>query len=470
MFWKSLDHQVHMPRNADKRQFQTKTLQQEIAVKWEEQQRARQVPYNAVPGYQLEFLSNDVEVILDACYLLLSYTEYHQTDHYARLVIFVKELIPLFFGLDQARFQQSINSRLNGSPAEEEADEDSPASDDTYARSRKVNGKKDDLRRGVLERGRSGRPARRDKEDSIAASSRGSTPEGASGIDDDVAAPSVPELKTEPEEDSAPEKWVKHPVHDNVLHMQVIKPEEPYRRDVYHLYANLPIFCFFRMFFTLYERLKKLKDTEQEVHKIVARAMGHKPAIELHMIDKLPTDFFYDVSSTTNYYSQMLRMMDQVMSNEMDMSHVEETLRRYYLHCGYLLYPLDKLMSALARFAIAIFSNEGKDKSTEIVSLFRKDRAREVTTHQDELNYRRQVEKYCKEGEIYRFNFVSFRPFLSPTLFLPLKCRLCEPFTCSHATCDRTFTNRFAPPSSISKSCAPKFKSSRKTIRPSISM
>ena len=394
-----------------------KTLQQEMAVKWEEQQRARQNVFASVPSFQLEFTHNDVDVILDTSSLLLTYAEFNHSTEVPRLVSFIKEILPLYFGFDQGKFQQSIQGRFNSSNTDDDMEEDSPVPDDVFARSRKINGKKDDLRRGVLERGRSGRPAQRDKEDSLAASSRGSTPDGASAADDEVTGVTEgPERKSETIEDIAPEKWVEHPIEGNTFNMRNLRPEEPYRRDTYHLYANLHVFCFFRMFFTLYERLKRLKDSEPEVHQAVDRAMQHKAAMDLNMIDKLPSDFFYEVGPACNYYSQMLRMMNEQVQQEVEMTQIEETLRRYYLQNGHQLYQLDKLLSALTRFAIGIMTNDGKDKSWDIMQLFKKDRTHEQTTHQDELNYRKQVEKYCKEGDIYRFTFVSFT-FLSLSLY-----------------------------------------------------
>ena len=389
-----------------------KTLQQEISTKWEEQQRSRQSLFNGVPNFQFEYTHDDIDVVLDTSSLLLTYAEYNHSTEVPRLASFIKELLPLYFGFDQAKFQQNIQSRFNTVTGDDEMDEDSSVPEDVFARSRKVNGKKDDLRRGVLERGRSGRPARRDKEDSIAASSRDTTPEGASAADDDLTGGAeVPETKVEPAEDVAQEKWVDHPTDGNAFNMRNLRPEEPYKRQIFHLYANLPVFCFFTMFFKLYERLKRLKDSEADVQQAVDRGMAHKAAMDLHMVDKLPSDFFYEVGPNCNYYSQMLRMMNESIQQEVEMSQVEETLRRYYLQSGYQLYQLDKLLSALTRFAIGIMTNEAKDKSWEIMQLFKKDRVHDQTTHQDEINYRKQVEKYCKEGDIYRFSFVSRCPY-----------------------------------------------------------
>ncbi|KAI9699199.1 MAG: Transcriptional regulatory protein sin3 [Bogoriella megaspora] len=409
-FWKSLDHQHFALKTGDKKPFLIKTLTADMTVRWEEQQRHRLSQYQSVPTYQLDYYHTDADVILDVCSLLIRYLKVKEQGDVAAPIALVKELLPLYLGLDSKEFQQSLGRRRASLSPTGENEDSSPAPDDTSSRARKTNGKKDDLRRGVLERGRSGRPARREKEDSAAASSRGSSPDVTSGIDDDITAANGPEPKAEPVDDVGPEKWVEHPIEGNAFNMRNIRPEEPYNRESYHLYANEIIYSFFRLFFTLYDRLKQLKDSEQEVHKIVDRAMEPKPAIDLHMIDKLPTDWFYEVGPNANYYFQVLRMMHETIPNEMDTSHLEETLRRYYLQMGYQLYHLNGTNGHLAHLAkyakeMSPGDNNNKDRSSDILQFFKKDRVREQTTHQDELNYRRQVEKCVKEKDIYRFTF-----------------------------------------------------------------
>ncbi|KAK5244226.1 Transcriptional regulatory protein sin3 [Cryomyces antarcticus] len=63
------------------------------------------------------------------------------------------------------------------------------------------------------------------------------------------------------------------------------------------------------------------------------------------------------------------------------------------------------MLSALVRFGIAVLGTDGKDKTWEILQLFKRDRARAETTHEDELNYRKQVEKYAKDGDIYKITY-----------------------------------------------------------------
>ena len=401
-FWKSLDHQGINAKMNDKRQFQTKTLQNEIQVKFEEQKRLRLVLHNRVPNFQAKLVFTDVDVIIDASRLLLTYAEHTHSTDFPKLTSFIKDFIPLFFGLDVEAFQQRIRDIFDGSPSNEETEDTAMITDDTTSqKGRKVNGKKSDLLRDVLGRGK--KPARGDKEGSTI-SSRASTPGIESVADEemtDIADLADPEMTQK--------SWFSHAANGDGKKRRDYKINEPFKRTTFNLYGNLSIYCFFRMFTILYERLNYLKQNERDVHETVRRAKAPKAAIELRIVDKTPDDFFADTTPTANYYNQMLQMLEDFLqgNGSMDMIHIEEVLRRYYLKSGWMLYSFDKLLSALVRFAIGILGNDAKDKSTDILQLFVKDRRKELTTYQDELIYRRQVEKHAKDGDIYRIAFVS---------------------------------------------------------------
>ncbi|KAF2459835.1 hypothetical protein BDY21DRAFT_336623 [Lineolata rhizophorae] len=403
VFWKSLDHQTANQKGNDKRQYQTKTLQNEIQVKFEEQRRQREIQNKDTPRYQYEFGFDDVDVLFDASQLVLSFAEsVYATDH-PRLYSFIKEFVPLFFGLDPVKFDQRLSKSNSGSPQPEDDEDTAMAEDGSSPRSgNKTNGRKNNLLRGVLDRSRSGKQGK--KEESVASGSRGSTPDIASAIDEDITAGAESPAGSTAQNDSQG-RWLEHPNGGNLFNKHDIAPNEPFRRDDYHMYANLPIYCFLRMFVMLYERLYNLKRNEANVHEAVRRALDHKPAHDLKMMDKTPYDFFSDVSPSANYYQQVLVMFQEQIRGEIDLVHIEETLRRFYLQTGWQLHSFDKLLGALSRFALAMIGSEARDKSWEIYQLFKKDRAREQTTHQDELQFRKQAEKYAKDGDIYRITF-----------------------------------------------------------------
>ena len=407
IFWKSLDHQSLGAKQADKRQFQLKTLQNEIQVKYEEQRRQLEVQEVQIPNYQFAYSFKDEDVLVDASRLILIYAEHSHSGDYSKVISFIKEFVPLFFGIDPVKFEQRIQTSAQGSPANDYADDEAPSPDDGFSQKSHKTNKKPNLLRGVLDRGRSGKPSRKEKEESVASGSRGSTPDMASAADEDMAGGADSSNSNGIREESGPRRWVEYPSGINSVNVKDLAPDEPYKRESFNMYCNLPIYCFFRMFVILYERLLNIKQNEGEVHETIARAMHWKAAIDLKMIDKLPNEFFSDVSENANYYQQILNMFEDQIKGEIDVSQIEETLRRFYLQTGWQLYSFDRLLSALVRFTLGLFTSDSKEKTWDIYLLFKKDRAREDTTHQDELNYRKQVEKYSKDADVYRITFVS---------------------------------------------------------------
>jgi paired amphipathic helix protein Sin3a len=397
IFWRSLDHQSLSVKQADKRQFQPKSLQNEIQVRYEEQKRMQEINKEPQPDYQFAFPFRDEEVLFDVARLMLTFAESNNGTDFSRVIPFIKEFVPLFFGLDASRFEQRVQSFGRELSTNESGDDTPSADDDVSQKSQKT--KKGDLRRGVLDpRGKS----RNDKEDSVASASRDTTPDVASRAEEDGADSSNSNGTNE----RPPAQWVEY-CDVPALGERNFDHEQPYRRNVYNMYANSSIYCFFRMFVYLYERLLKLKENEENVRRVVARAKAHKPAHELKMLDKTPDDFFKDTSESASFYSQVLDMLQEQIVGEVDMSQIEETLRRYYLQCGWQLYSFDRLLGSLVRFSLAVVSNDSKDKTQDIYNLFRRDRVNEVTTHKAEITYRKAVEKYARDADIYRIAYVS---------------------------------------------------------------
>ncbi|KAL8994455.1 MAG: hypothetical protein Q9169_005579 [Polycauliona sp. 2 TL-2023] len=395
MFWKSLDHQGINTKAADKRQFQPKTLLSDIQVKYEEQRRLKAVSWKAPPRYQLAYEFEDLDVVQDACHLML--THLHNVDsrndeEKRRLENFFTTFIPTFFGLDQAAFQAHMVDIHDSSPPNEEIEDESVNEESNHGRPRRAaNGRKNNLLRGVLERSKvnPGANGRDSKE---------STPDISSVDEDGVASSEAP-----PEQpahfDIMDHRWMEHPT------VGETDPKAPYARNTYNLYASLNIYCFFRMFQTLYERLLNIKNFEQRVHEDVARSSAPKPAHELNLIHKKPLEYFEDISASANYYQQIVSMCEEVMKQKTDMSHLEETLRRFYMPKGWQLYGFDKMLGSTTRFAMQILVSDNKDKSLDIVNLFYHDRSREVTTHDAEIIYRKQVDKLTKDADIFRITF-----------------------------------------------------------------
>jgi paired amphipathic helix protein Sin3a len=405
-FWRSLDHQAITNKGTDKKLFAGKHIHSEIQAKYEEGRNIRKSGFQ-IPKHQFEFEFSDPAVIIDATQLLLTYIDRNTTGFGTdpqRVMAFIKDFIPIFFGMDRDTFHIYMNEISNGtSPSEEIVDDESMAVEDSGSRSRRGgNGKKLDLLRDVLER--------RGEKGNVG---DGSTSVSRDGTPDAILVPSTPIPDPTEPFDVAELRWMEHPDQGNFNLQREYTLSQSYEKKVHHLYSNLNVYCFFRTFEVLYSRLLKIKLHEKDAHEDVRRAMLSKAAHDLGLMDKLPTDFLYDCDPKANLYQQIVRMCDEVLKGEMEPAHLEETLRRFYLKSGYQLYNLEKIFGGAARFAGAIFNSDPKDRSADIVNLFFKERDRDETSHNQEIQYRKQVERLVKEGDIYRITYVSF-PFDRP--------------------------------------------------------
>ncbi|MCJ1249064.1 Transcriptional regulatory protein sin3 [Trapelia coarctata] len=422
IFWKSLDHQSVNNKHLDKRQFQPKHLQTEIHTKHEEQKRQRQVKWTSTPKFQFEYAFDDAEVIQDACHLLLTYLHHAHNSNVGdqhKVETFFKTFMPAFFGLDREVFQKRMSDIYNDTPPSEEAEDDTPAYEETAVqRSRRggANAKRGTLLRGVLERGQQGKHGRKDKESSSALESRESTPDVTS-MDEDSITPTETPSEQPSRFDSAEHRWMNHPMNGTTRNRHNISVDEFYARDSFCLYANLNIYCFMRLFQILYERLAHIKENERQVHIDIQRAKAFKPAFDLKLADKSPSDFFTDTSSNANYYHQILKQCEDIVKGEEDMAHIEDTLRRFYMKHGYALYNFDKMLGAIIRFAVQVLANDSKDKSNEIINLFYKNREKKETSHRVELDYRKAIEKLAKDGDIYRIVYNASTQHLTVQIF-----------------------------------------------------
>lgn len=364
-----------------------------------------------MPKYQFLYHFDDVDVIQDTCHLILIYLHHSYGGNgvdQSRLENFIKTVIPTFFDLDGDSFQRRMSDVYDATPPNEEAEDDTMAVEDqTVGRGRRaVNGRKGNLLRGVLERGQPGKSGPKEKEDNGLPQSKETTPDMLS-VDED--APTSTETPTEQPTrvDSAEHRWMEHPATGNSRNRQDINHNEPFKRDHYNLYASVNIYCFFRMFEMIYGRLVHIKDNEKAVHETVRRSKMNKPAYDLRLIDKKPSDYFTDVGPNADFYRQILRMCEEVIKGDNDANQLEDTLRQFYLQKGWQLFSLDKMIAALLRFGLQILVSDNKDKSLDIINLFYKDRRDVETTHQAELTYRKQVEKLVKDGDIFRIRYVS---------------------------------------------------------------
>ncbi|KAJ5591904.1 uncharacterized protein N7459_002273 [Penicillium hispanicum] len=397
-YWRSLDHQAIATRQTDKKLFIAKNIQQDLQSKVEETQSRRKSGLKT-PNYQMEVTLDDLDVLLDTTHLLCLYIDRSTSGFGAepqRLINFVKDFIPIFFGLDRETFHDYMDELMIGATPPEELEENIAADDISNVSRKPVNTQKLDLLREALER-RVEKGSAQNK-DETAPTTQQPTPDVAQALS---AAGSEPEDNF----DVAELKWMEHPGHGNFNLEREYMLNEKYKKTVHHMYSNLNILCFLRAFEILYSRLLRIKGQEEEAHEQVRRGLQPKPAHDLCLIDRFPSDFFYDVDPKANLYKQIVRMCEEVIRGDIDQIHMEETLRRFYMQGGYSLYNMERIFSSITKFVASIFTGDSRDRSSDIANLFFKEREKEDTTHHQEIQYRKQVERLVKEGDIYRITY-----------------------------------------------------------------
>lgn len=403
-YWRSLDHQSIATRQTDKKLFVAKNIQQDLQAKFEETQTRRKNGQK-VPNHQAEMKLDDVDVLLDTTHLLCMFMDRSNNPFGAdptRMINFIKDFIPIFFGLDRETFHDYMDELSAGATPAEELEDNFGADDASNASRKAPDLQKLALLREALERrvekgSSNGNPNSTSQVPQI---SQQPTPDGgralSAGVSDSEEAFDVAELK-----------WMEHPGQGNFNLEHEYTLNEKYKKTEHHMYCNLNIVCFLRTFEILYARLLRIKQQEEEAHEQVRRGLLPKPANELCLIDRFPADFFYDVDPKANLYKQIVRMCEEVIRGDIDQIHLEETLRRFYMQGGYLLYSLERIFNSISKFVSSIFTGDSRDRSSDIANLFFREREKDETTHHQEIQYRKQVEKLIKEGDIYRITFVS---------------------------------------------------------------
>ncbi|EKD18444.1 hypothetical protein MBM_03437 [Drepanopeziza brunnea f. sp. 'multigermtubi' MB_m1] len=414
MYLKSLDHMGIQAKQADKKNFAAKHLVDVIKTKYEEQRRQRATTGKKAT-FQLSFQFKDRAVVLDVLRIMLIYTanaSQHNTNERLRIQNFFETFVRIFFGFSEDEIARCSAGIDRGTPDDDS--EDIAPLELTNGRGRRPgNGKKNDLRRGVLDKGRNGVRGRGHKDDS-ATGSKESTPDVDSVAEDDAehgddsAINRVSEQRWMSSTPGAIDKvgtGVEYPLYD---------ADQPRKRVSYSLYANQNIFCFFSIFQTLYRRLTEIKDCEKtafEEGKVTAK---DKPARLLGLISD--ADNFHisaeedraknGKDSSIFYYKKTLEHVAVFIEGEMDESQYQNWLRRYYLKKGWQLYTVQDLLKSICRFGSVCSGSENKEKTPDLIELFYSDRRLEETTYKNEINLRKQADKFVKEQELFLISWV----------------------------------------------------------------
>jgi paired amphipathic helix protein Sin3a len=430
VYHKSLDHQGTNQRSTqDKRQFQPKTLQQEIKARYEDTKNV--LDDQRRPRYQYTYQFDNKEVLMDALHLIFTQFEHKNAADDPQFAPRMKQFFATFLSMDLAQLRSS--SEEPQSPASEQSQPSETAAPMRSKNSRKSKS----LYLSVLDKDKN-------KAAASASASRDSTPvagsmpeeeatsvAGAADEDNTMTGEAEPDTwfsigKTGSKGDVSLEGSNDASEDSNIdvgrdadggsaeKSIEAAAFEQVERTE-FHMYCNSTLYCFMRLFGLLYERLVALYDYEKKVKALIDIQRIEKPGHKLFMVDRTPQDYFDDISESANYYRQLITKFEALVKGEASVtqSEIEDTLRRYYLDCGFRLYHLDKLLAQMDRQGLAMMSNDKEKLTEQLLKLWRQDRTKDKVTPHEEVTYQKQAMKYLaakeKEGETasYRVTFVS---------------------------------------------------------------
>lgn len=412
IYMKSLDHMGIQAKQADKKNFAAKHLVDAIKTKYEEQRRQRST-MGKKATFQLSYEFKDREVILDVLRIMLVYVSnasQHNNNERHRIQNFFETFVRTFFGIPEDEITHCSLGIDRGTPDDDS--EDIAPLELTNGRGRRPgNGKKTDLRRGVLDKGRNGVRGRGHKDDSTAGSKE-STPDVESVAEDD--AENGDESATNRVTEQSWMTLIPGAVETGTsMEYLPYDADQPRKRVSYSLYANQTIFCFFSIFQTLYRRFTEIKESEDAAYEEGKNVAKEKPALKIstvagtenfhHLAEK---DRIENGSKSTFYYKKTLEYVSSLIEGELDEVTYQNWFRRYYLKKGWQLYTVQDLLKSLCRFGSVCSTTDNKEKTPDLMELFYNDRRQEETTYKNEINFRKQADKYVKEQELFQINWV----------------------------------------------------------------
>ncbi|KAH9220502.1 hypothetical protein DL95DRAFT_433096 [Leptodontidium sp. 2 PMI_412] len=399
IYLKSLDHMGIQAKQADKKNFSAKHLIDAIKAKYEEQRRQRSLKGRA-HVYQFSYEFTDREVILDVLRIMLVYVSsasQHNPAERIRISNFFEKFLSQFFDISEEDIARCSAGVDRGTPDDDS--EDTAQVELTNGRGRRGgNGKKTDLRRGVLDKARNGVRGRGQKDDS-ATGSKESTPDVDSVAEDDADAAEEPAINRVTDQ-----RWTTLPGAielGRTVQYPGLSPDQPFKRDWYSLYANQTIFVFFSVFQTMYRRFKEIKDCESSAREEGVKAAKSKPAKAIGLVAEQENYTAAALNDPIFYYTKTLEHVVHFIEGDIDDAIYTSWFRKYYLKKGWQLYTIQDHLKHISRLGAVCSSNDIKEKTPDLVDAFYQNRKHEETSFNTEINMRKQADKYIKEQELF---------------------------------------------------------------------
>lgn len=375
VYYKSLDHLGLTFKQADKKLLTTKQLVSEISSIKIDQTNKRMHWLTPKPKDQLDYHISDKGVLYDILSLtdvFINHNSSYSNPDKQRLKDLFKGFISLFFSIPIREVHATVSgvSNLNnGNSSTDKAEENDSGS---CKRAREEDITLSEVLHRVKYQKLKSRAADESSEESAV------EPEGEINEEEEA-------IKLE-----AKKPWLLGNLVDEVNAQGLIN-----NRKTFNLFANTNVYVFFRHLTTLYERLGEVKKINEEVTKEINSRKVVQFAKDLNLISQQLKEMGLDFEGE-DAYGQLLNLCKRLIEGDIEHQWFEESLRQAYNNKAFKLYTVDKVIHSLVKHAHTILTDS---KTSEIMTLFEKDRTQKNTTAKDQILYRLQVRSYMTSTE-----------------------------------------------------------------------
>ncbi|WBW73779.1 Clr6 histone deacetylase complex subunit Pst1 [Schizosaccharomyces osmophilus] len=389
-FYRSLDHQGITFKSTDKKNTTPKFLIGELR-NLSKQQKNETEEGKTAPSYQYLFEYKDKSIVLDMARLFgvfLVHVSTHSIEDREKLSIFLRSFLSIFFDIPYESFEQFLPSHFNDDDSETESQVsslDKTRRSNTPTSHGVNNGL--GLLKDIFKKSQKGPRESRSVKSESAPESTEETPE-PNEVDEYSVDAEEPNDLTATSIFSSGEVWVncRFTDSDGALLDDGTKLSD---RNVFNLFGNMGLYCFFRLFHILYTRLEHLKGLEEKAYQ---KQHGIKPnpvALELGLIRDPSERLGFTLPHSDTVYGQALGLCERIIEGEIDQNGFEDALRCLYGIHGFRMYTVEKIIGSLMKQLHTITSNR---RIAQVFMFFERDRVQRKTSPRQQIMYRVQTE------------------------------------------------------------------------------
>ncbi|KAJ3524043.1 hypothetical protein NM688_g8631 [Phlebia brevispora] len=424
-FYKSLDYQGITFKQNDKKNITAKFFVQEIEnIKNE---RAKTQPNGLTDHdsgkHHLEFEFQDMEVLHDVLRLVYSYLDHAMAQQYSSaerrsIERFLRTFVPTLFMLSPHEFNAAyrpLHSNQDDDMLEDSSDREDEGGKTTSGR-HSVSGAHsngvpaNDLRNRLLETVQEGSSKRAAKESRSLGSASPTSPSTSSkltGLPDDSVSHS--ESRSNPGD-----VWIRE-IPLGTVEGSADAGDAPAKKRPF--FTGTTFYTLLRLLQLLYTRFLTFKEigleSVRENHASlrvnpVARELGleetNGPSVILEQVEQELRERTGQTDANI-LYMYFLDACEKMFAGDMDQATFEEHMRWFFRMRAYLVFTLDKVITAIVKQVQTILSD---NKCQELWHLLKRMRRRENVTLYDIVRYRREAERHVgSDDHLYKVDCVS---------------------------------------------------------------